>query len=131
MKPSGKARAHRGRGDTAKRPNTKHEGLLLVFFDAPDTRSVTDWLFGDHAKEVVTKFPGVWRSRSFRILNPAQPDQPRWLTILESHDIAETWRHRWLGGSNKGKSAADRHGVRNRREFFVRLVNDLQSDASI
>ena len=128
MKRSGKARAPRDRGDTAKRSDTKHEGLLLVFFDAPDTRSVTDWLFGDHAKEVVATVPGVWRSRSGRILNPAQPDQPRWLTILESHDIAETWRHRWLGGSNKGKSAADRHGVKNRREFFVRLVNDVQSE---
>ena len=128
MKPSGKARARRDRGDTAKRSDTKHEGLLLVFFDAPDTKNVTDWLFGDHAKEVVATFPGVWRSRSCRILNPAQPNQPRWLTILESHDIAETWRHRWLGGPNKGKSAADRHGVTNRREFFVRVVNDVQSE---
>ena len=126
MKPSGKAHARRARADTAKRSDAKHEGLLLVFFDAPDTKSVTDWLFGDHAKEVVATFPGVWRSRSCRILNPAQPNQARWLTILESHDIAETWRHRWLGGSNKGKTAADRHGVTNRREFFVRIVNDVQ-----
>jgi hypothetical protein len=129
MKPSGKARARRDRGDTAKGSDAKHEGLLLVFFDAPDTKSVTDWLFGAHAKEVVETFPGVWRSRSFRILNPAQPKQPQWLTILESHDIAETWRHRWLGGSNKGKNAADRHGVRNRREFFVRAVNDVQRES--
>ena len=126
MKPSGKARARSDRGDSAKASDAKHEGLLLVFFDAPDTKSVTDWLFGAHAKDVVETFPGVWRSRSFRILNPAQPKQPQWLTILESHDIAETWRHRWLGGSSKGKSAADRHGVRNRREFFVRAVNDVQ-----
>ena len=128
MKPSGKARARRDRSETAKRLDAKHEGLLLVFFDAPDTKSVNDWLLGDHAKEVVRTFPGVWRSRSFRILNPAQPDQPQWLTILESHDIAATWRHRWLGGSSKGRSAADRHGVRNRREFFVRAINDVQSE---
>jgi hypothetical protein len=128
MKPSGKARARRARAGTGKRSDAKQAGLLLVFFDAPDTRSVTDWLFGEHAKEVVAMFPGVWRSRSCRILNPAQPDQARWLTILESDDIAETWRYRWMGGSNKGKSAADRHGVTNRREFFVRLVNDVQRE---
>jgi hypothetical protein len=127
MRQSGKVRARRVRSDTDKRSRPKSEGLLLVFFDAPDTPRVTEWLFGDHAKEVVTTIPGVWRSRSCRVLNPAQPNQPKWLTILESHDIAETWRHRWLGGSSKGKNAADRQGVTNRREFFVRVVNDVQS----
>ncbi len=130
MKRSGKTRVPSKKIVTDNPKRQTEDGLLLVFFDAPDTPDVTDWLFGEHAKEVVDTFPGVWRSRSCQILNPAQPDQPRWLTILESHDIAETWRHRWLGGSNKGKSAADRHGVTNRREFFVRIVNDVQRGAN-
>jgi hypothetical protein len=105
----------------------KAPGLMLVFFDAPDTPEVQTWLFGEHAKTVVAAMPGVMRSQSFQILNPEQPGQQSWLTILETDDIAATWNFRWLGAGRAGKTAADQRGVKNRREFFVRQVNDVRS----
>ena len=95
-----------------------------MFFDAPDSRATRRWLFGPHAATVLQTIPGVWRSRSFEVLNPARPGQPRWLTILETDDIEATWRFRWMAIGDRGKQAATRRGVANRHEFFVRLVND-------
>jgi hypothetical protein len=108
------------------KPEVKAPGLMLVFFDAPDTPEVRNWLFGEHAKAVVAAMPGVTRSQSFQILNPEQPGQQSWLTILETNDIAATWNFRWISQGRAGKAAADQRGVRNRREFFVRQVNDVR-----
>lgn len=126
MTRSGKGPAPSRSPAVPKSPTKSEPGLLLVFFDAPDTPSTTDWLFGEHAEEVVANVPGVWRSRSFQVLNPARPGQSQWLTILESDDIASTWHHRWMASSKAGQEAANRHGVANRREFFVRGMNDVQ-----
>jgi hypothetical protein len=104
----------------------KIAGLLLVMFDAPDTPDVTDWLFGEHARQVVASVPGVSRSRTFRIANPARPGQPRWITILDTEDLEATWRHRWLAGPSTGQREATNRGVGNREEFFARLVNDVR-----
>lgn len=110
--------------DRSARP-VSESGLLLVFFDAPDTPETTDWLFGAHAREVIAKVPGVERSRTFRILNPAQPGQHQWLTILESHDIGSTWRHRALDDAGVGQVEATKHGVSRRHEYYVRTLNDV------
>jgi hypothetical protein len=99
-------------------------GALVVFFDAPDTPATRRWLFGEHAKAVLDNVPGVWRTRSFEILNPERPGEPRWLTILETDDIEATWRFRWLASGQKAKAEATKRGVARRQEYFVRLAND-------
>jgi hypothetical protein len=96
----------------------------VVFFDAPDTPALRKWLFGEHAQAVLASVPGAWRTRSFEILNPERPGEPRWLTILDTDDIEATWRFRFLASGSKGKAAATRRGVARRQEYFVRLVND-------
>jgi hypothetical protein len=99
-------------------------GALVVFFDAPDDPATRQWLFGDHAEAVLQGVPGVWRMRSFEILNPERPGEPRWLTILETDDIESTWRFRWLASGQQGKAEATKRGVARRQEYFVRLAND-------
>ena len=117
---SGKARARKRTGvDREAFP-----GALVVFFDAPDTPATRRWLFGEHAQAVLAGVPGVWRTRSFEILNPERPGEPRWLTILETDDIETTWRFRLLASGQKGKAEATKRGVARRHEYFVRLAND-------
>lgn len=116
-----------GKAPASKRAGTDREtspGALVVFFDAPDEPATLRWLFGEHARAVLAAVPGVWRTRSFEILNPERPEEPRWLTILETDDIESTWRSRWLASGQKGKAEATKRGVSRRQEYFVRLVND-------
>lgn len=105
-------------------------GALVVFFDAPSNRATRQWLFGKHAEAVLENVPGVWRTRSFEILNPEHFGEPRWLTILETDDIEATWRFRWLASGQRGKAEATRRGVSRRVEYFVRLVNDKSKPRS-
>lgn len=125
MKRSGKAHA-----DATTASADPVPGALLVFFDAPDTAATRRWLFGAHAQAVLENVPGVWRTRSFQVLNPERPGEPRWLTILETEDIEATWRFRWLASGQHGKQEATRRGVARRNEYFVRLVNDKAKGAA-
>lgn len=116
-----------GKAPARKRVGTNHApspGALVVFFDAPDDPATRQWVFGEHALAVLDAVPGVWRTRSFEILNPERPGEPCWLTILETDDIESTWRFRWLASGQKGKAEATKRGVARRQEYFVRLAND-------
>lgn len=100
-------------------------GLLVVFFDAPDNAEMRHWLFDSHAQDVLRTLPGASRSRTFQVLNPAEPGQPRWLTLIKSEDIIATWQHRCFSADTGARDAATARGVSNRREYYVRTVNDV------
>ena len=125
--PTRRSTSSSGKALARKRVGTDRQaspGALVVFFDAPDTAATRRWLFGEHARAVLAGVPGVWRTRSFEILNPERPGEPRWLTILETDDIETTWRFRLLASGQKGKAEATKRGVARRHEYFVRLAND-------
>ena len=77
------------------------------------------WLFDNHAQDVLRTLPGASRSRTFQVLNPAEPGQPRWLTLIESEDIIATWQHRCFSADTGARDAATARGVSNRREYYV------------
>jgi len=98
-------------------------GLIILHLNAPD--ELREWLFGGHARDVVDSVPGVVADRTYEVLNPLEPAQARLVTILESEDVLATWKYRQTAEALAAKSDADARGVRDRREYVVRLINEV------
>ena len=106
------------------------KGYMVEFYDAPDTQEFEDWLYGPHWEEVFDIIPGLRAVRRLEVLNPDRPGQQRILTILESDDIDATWAFRRSSRGRASKRAAEEAGVRNREEYYCRMLREVEKPAN-
>jgi hypothetical protein len=97
-------------------------GVMIEFYDAPDTEAFNNWLYGPHYEEVFRIIPGVRSIKRYEILNPAMPGKQRIVIVLESDDIDATWAFRRTPSGLRSRYDSELHGLTNREEYYCRLL---------
>ncbi|MBI2321824.1 MAG: hypothetical protein HYU88_06970 [Chloroflexi bacterium] len=97
-------------------------GVMIEFYDCPETDEFNDWLYGPHYDEVFSIIPGVRPIKRYEIMNPATPGLQRIVILLESDDIQAAWNFRTTPRGLRSRLESDVHGLANREEYYCRLL---------
>ncbi|MEJ0084958.1 MAG: hypothetical protein WDO72_04720 [Pseudomonadota bacterium] len=88
------------------------KGIVLITFDAPETKEFLDWAHNKHMQDV-SKVPGITRVRRFEVVDGPE-DRRRFLSITEYDDLETAVAYRKSNVGKLPQQDADSRGVSRR-----------------
>ncbi len=100
----------------------KQKGVMVLMFDAPDTKDFLDWVHGPHMQDI-GKIPGVVGVRRYSIID-GPPDRRSYVAVIETEDLEASMAYRNSDQGLKPQQDSESRGVTKRyglacREIFA------------
>lgn len=97
-------------------------GVLVELYDVPDSETFTAWIYESRYPEVFKLYPGIRSIKRYEIPNTERSGRQHILMVLDTDDVEALEEYRRRGPGLAMKRDADVRGVRNRLEYWGRLI---------